>query len=81
MSFEGLTPEGVVELNSQAISAWQNSSEYGDQFDEYVEAGLLVINADGSGTLYDIPSWMDDGISSTGPFDINLNPSQWTIGW
>ena len=76
MSFAPLGPEGGYTLTDEMVAEWIRL--YPEEYDEYVEGGLYDPDTH---ELLDIPEWMNNGDLSDGPFDFELNPSQWTIGW
>lgn len=67
---------GGLILTAEQMQQW--FATYPDEYNEYVDAGLLDPD---SGELLDIPEWMNNGNPDDGPFDFNLNPSHGTSGF
>lgn len=68
--------EGGVILTAEQMQQWV--AMYPEEYEEYIEAGLLDPE---TGELLGIPEWMEDGDPANGPFDFILNPSQKHTGF
>ena len=69
--------EYAYTLTAEQLQQWL--ATYPDEYNEWLEAGLLVIE-DNAGYLYEAPEWMTDADPTTGPFDLVIRNSQGTIG-